>query len=119
MECREEVFVRYTFALLTLLLLAPLAPAQQKGKKAASSQTMTACLDEKADYYVLRADDMLKEVAVLEPVGFEKQIFARYVGHKVSITGELNSANQPPTLRVTSPAHIKDISDMCVPASEK
>lgn len=107
--------MRYTYALLILLVLAPVAQPAQKGKKAANTQVVTACLDEKADYYVLRADDMLKEVAVLEPVGFEKQIFARYVGHKVSITGELNSSTQPPTLRVTSPANIKDISDMCVP----
>ena len=108
--------MRYTFALLILLILAPLAQAAQKEKKSANT-VMTACLDEKADYYVLRTDDMLKELAVLEPVGFEKQIFARYVGHKVSISGELNNSSQPPTLRVTSPAHIKDISDMCVPAT--
>ena len=107
--------VRYTFAILILLVLAPLAQPAQKQKRAANSQVITACLDEKADYYVLRTDDTLKELAVLEPVGFEKQIFARYVGHKVSISGELNNASQPPTLRVTSPAHIKDISDMCVP----
>jgi hypothetical protein len=107
--------MRYTYALLLLLVLAPLAQPAQKQKKASATQVMTACLDEKADYYVLRADDMLKELAVLEPVGFEKQIFARYVGHKVSISGELNNSSQPPTLRVTSPAHIKDISDMCVP----
>jgi hypothetical protein len=110
--------VRYTFALLILLAVAPLAQPAQKEKKGPST-VMTACLDEKADYYVLRTDDMLKELAVLEPVGFEKQIFARYVGHKVSISGELNSSSQPPTLRVSSPAHIKDISEMCVPAAEK
>jgi hypothetical protein len=109
--------VRYTFALLILLVLAPLAQTAQREKKAPST-VMTACLDEKADYYVLRTDDMLRELAVLEPVGFEKQIFARYVGHKVSISGELNNSSQPPTLRVTSPAHIKDISDMCVPGSK-
>src|SRR5260370_35578090 len=104
-----------------LLALAPSAqPApQQKGKKAASATAITACLDEKADYYVLRGDDMLKEVATLQPVGFEKQIFARYVGHKVSITADLNSATQPPTRPESSPAHIKDVSDMCVPAAEK
>jgi hypothetical protein len=110
--------MRYTWALLIPLLLAPLAQPAQKEKKAANTQVMTACLDEKADYYVLRTDDMLKELAMLEPVGFEKQIFARYVGHKVTISGELNSSSQPPTLRVTSPAHIKDVSDMCVPAGK-
>ena len=109
--------MRYKFTILILLVMAPLAQPAQKQKKAPST-VMTACLDEKADYYVLRTDDMLKELAVLEPVGFEKQIFARYVGHKVSISGELNNASQPPTLRVTSPAHIKDIADMCVPAAK-
>ena len=109
--------MRYKFTILILLVMAPLAQPAQKQKKAPST-VMTACLDEKADYYVLRTDDMLKELAVLEPVGFEKQIFARYVGHKVSISGELNNSSQPPTLRVSSPAHIKDISDMCVPAEK-
>ena len=110
--------MRYTLALLIALLLAPLAQPAQKEKKAANTQVITACLDEKEDYYVLRADDMLKEIAALEPVGFEKQIFARYVGHKVTITGELVSTGQLPTLRVKSPAHIKDVSDMCVPAEK-
>jgi hypothetical protein len=109
--------VRYRFALLILLVLAPLAQPAQKQKKAPST-VITACLDEKADYYVLRTDDMLKELAMLEPVGFEKQIFARYVGHRVTITGELNNSSQPPTLRVLSPANIKDLSDMCVPAEK-
>jgi len=110
--------MRYTFALLIPLLLAPIAQPAQKEKKAPNTQVITACLDEKADYYVLRTDDNLKELAMLEPVGFEKQIFARYVGHKVTISGEFNNSSQPPTLRVTSPAHIKDISDMCVPAGK-
>ena len=108
--------MRYTFALLILLVVAP--PAEPQKQKKAPSTAITACLDEKADYYVLRTDDMLKELAMLEPVGFEKQIFARYVGHKVTISGELNNSSQPPTLRVPSPASIKDLSDMCVPAEK-
>lgn len=110
--------MRYTLALLIALMLAPLAQPAQKEKKAANTQVITACLDEKEDYYVLRSDELLKEVAALEPVGFEKQIFARYVGHKVTITGELVTTSQPPTLRVKSPAHIKDVSDMCVPVEK-
>jgi hypothetical protein len=110
--------VRYTYTLLILVALAAPAQTAQKQKKAANTQVITACLDEKDDYYVLRTDDTLKELTVLEPVGFEKQIFARYVGHKVSITGELVTSTQPPTLRVHSPGNIKDIADMCVPAQE-
>jgi hypothetical protein len=111
--------MRYIWALTILLVFAPLAQPEQRNKKTAKAQVITACLDEKADYYVLRGDGMLKEIAALEPVGFEKQIFAQYVGHKVSITGVLVDSSQPPTLRVTSPGAIKDISDMCVPAAEK
>ena len=106
--------MRYTWALLLLLVFAPLG--QPADKKAPAKQVMTGCLDEKADYYVIRTDDMLKEIAKLVPVGFEKQIFARFVGHKVSISGEVDSSTEPPILRVLSPASIKDISDMCVPA---
>jgi hypothetical protein len=107
--------MRYMWALLLLLVFTPLGrPAD---KKAANKQVITGCLDEKADYYVMRTDDMLREIARLEPVGFEKQIFARFVGHKVSITGDVDGSSQPPTLRVPSPASIKDISDMCVPSN--
>jgi len=105
---------------MLLLVMSPLAqPAPKEAKKTFRNQVVTGCLDEKPGYYVLRSDDVLKEIAQLDPVGFEKQIFARYVGHKVSITGELNSSTEPPTLRVLSPTRIKDISEMCVPASDK
>jgi len=107
--------MRYTCALLTLLVLAPLAQPADKGKKAANTQAVTGCLDEKADAYVIRSGDMLKELATLEPVGFEKQLFARFVGHKVTISGELDTSTEPPTLRVKSYANIKDIADMCIP----
>ena len=64
-------------------------------------------------------DDMLKEIAALEPVGFDKTSFARFVGHKVSVSGQLNPSTYPPTLRVTHLDDVKNISDICAPASEK
>lgn len=112
--------MRNICVLLVLLVVAPLGQtAPQEAKKTFRNQVMTGCLDEKPNVYVLRSDDVLKEIAQLDPVGFEKQIFARYVGHKVSITGQLVSSTDPPTLRVASPSHIKEISQMCVPASDK
>src|SRR5438270_6351090 len=106
--------MRYVWALLVLLLIAPLAEPAQKEKKAAKpqNQTLTGCVDEKSSDYVLRSDDMLKEIAALEPVGFEKTSFARFVGHKVSISGQLVATGEPPTLRVTSVDNIKTISDI-------
>jgi hypothetical protein len=114
--------MRYTWALLLiLLLLAPLSLAAQKGKKSAKAQTqtLTGCVDEKSSNYVLTSDDMLKDVAVLESIGFDRTNFARFVGHKVSITGQLIASGDLPTLRVTSVDNIKNISDICAPANEK
>jgi hypothetical protein len=113
--------MRYTWALLILLVLAPLGGAAQKAKKeAVKPQVVTGCLDEKPGLYILRSDDALKDLAQLEPVGFEKEIFARYLGHKVSISGEIvETGAEVPTLRVSSPGAIKDISEMCIPGAAK
>ena len=94
--------MRCTWALLILLLLAPLTAQTPKEKKGAKplATTMTGCVDEKSSEYVLFTDDMLKQIAILEPVGFDKTSFARFVGHKVSITGQWIASTQPPTLRV-------------------
>src|SRR6266568_1591235 len=103
--------MRYAGVLFILLLFAPLSETAQKEKKskAPPSQTLTGCVDEKGSDYFLSTDDSLKEIAVLESVGFEKANFARFVGHKVSITGQLVTSSDPPTLRVSNYANIKII----------
>src|SRR5262245_21695780 len=115
MYVRRRHSMRYVCALL-ILGLAPLArPADNKGKKAASVQAITGWLEVKSDYYVMHSEDLLKELAVLEPVGFDKTLFARFVSHKVTVTGELVTSTDPPTLRVKSYGNIKNISDTCAP----
>jgi hypothetical protein len=117
--------MRYTWALVILLILAPLSaqtggkkkPAK-KSKQAVATQSITGCVDEKSAEFVLRTDDNLKELAKLEPVGFDKTNFARFVGHKVTVTGEMLYPDGVPTVRVTSLDHIKNISDVCAPAGE-
>jgi len=112
--------MRCTWALLILLLLAPLATPGQKEKKSAKppARTMSGCVDEKSSDFVLFTDDMLKQIAMLESVGFDKTNFARFVGHKVSITGLLIDSTQPPTLRVSNYDNIKILSDICAPAEK-
>src|SRR5438093_9914612 len=109
--------MRYVWALPILLLLAPLSQPAQKEKKSAkpAAQTMTGCIDEKSSEYVLFSDDMLKQIALLEPVGFDKSNLARFVGHKVSVTGQLVTNTDPPTMRVSNYDNIKVVSDMCAP----
>jgi hypothetical protein len=112
--------MRYAWVLLgVMLIVSPGAPAQQqkqKQKKAAPKMdSLTGCVDEKTEVYILRTDDALKELATLEPVGFDKTNFARFVGHKVTVSGQLNATTTPPTMRVSSLDHIKNLSDMCIP----
>ena len=102
--------MRYACVLL-LLAAAPFAQPAQKQKKG-DTQAVTGCLDETGEHYVIRNQDM-RRLATLEPVGFEKQLFARFVGHEVSIAGELDATTDPPTLRVKSYSNIKNISDTC------
>ena len=109
--------MRPMWALLIVLLVAPLTAQSPKQKKGAKppAQTMTGCVDEKSSDYVLFTDDMMKEIALLESVGFDKTNFARFVGHKVSITGEVIDTTKPPTLRVSNYDNIKIIADICTP----
>ena len=108
--------MRYAWALPILLLMMPLAtPAQKSKKSPPKMDTLTGCVDEKTDVYILRTDDMLKELATLEPVGFDRTNFARFVGHKVSVSGQLVTSTEPPTMRVSSLDHIKNLSDICAP----
>lgn len=112
--------MRYIWIVAALLTIAPAGqPAQKQKKKAPAAQVVTGCMDEKPEGYVIRSDDALKELAQLEPVGFEKAIFARYVGHKVSVSGQLDAATEPPTLKVSSPGAVKQIADICAPAEQK
>ena len=108
--------MRYAWALLILLLIMPLTAQSQKQKKSpVKMDTVTGCVDEKTDVYILRSDDQLRELATLEPVGFDRTNFARFVGHKVAVSGQLVTTTEPPTIRVSSLDHIKNISDICSP----
>ncbi len=117
--------MRFTWALLILLAIAPLSAqtaskSKKPAKKAAPAmQTLTGCVDEKEAQFILRADDSLKELATLEPVGFDATNFARFVGHKVEAKGQFTkSAEGAPVLRISSLGHIKNISDTCDAAAD-
>ena len=57
----------------------------------------------------------LRDNRHLVSIGFDKTGFARFVGHKVSITGQWIASTQPPTLRVSNYDNIKIVSDICAP----
>ena len=107
----------FTSLLLLGLLLPGAMPADKKQKKApaAKAQTLTGCVDETPAGYVLRADQQLRQIAALEPVGFAKENLARYVGHKVTVSGKLAGTADALVFMVQS---VKELADYCVPDGE-
>jgi hypothetical protein len=80
---------------------------------AAKPASLTGCIDEQpGPRYVLRGDQQLRLIARLEPDGFSVQSFAKYLGHKVVVTGQLNTEGEPPLMMVKS---IKRVAAFCAP----
>lgn len=78
-----------------------------------TAQKLTGCLDERpGPRYVLREERQLQVRAELSPDGFPVQNFARYLGHKVEVSGTLATAaaGDTPRMQVRS---IRSIADTC------
>jgi len=75
-----------------------------------SAASMTGCIDEQEGQYVLIDDRTRGTIASLEAEGFEKEVFAKHVGHKVTVRGTSIPGSALPTFRVRS---IETISDTC------
>lgn len=89
-------------------------PGRAKGKPKLAS--MTGCIDEKPGRYVLVEDKNLKEMIELQPVNFDKESFAKYLGHKVTVRGQMSSDTDHAVMKVHS---IQNISDSCAPAENQ
>ena len=79
-------------------------------------KTITGCVDEQpGPKYVLIGPEKKEVRAQLEPVGFPVQNLARFLGHSVSIHGELFSEQNPPLMRIKQFGDIRELSDHCAP----
>ena len=88
-----------------------------------SSQTptrLTGCLDERpGPQYVIRSESELRLLAEIAATGDAAQQFAKYLGHRVEVTGTVvskDSTRDVPQIRVT---RIRDISPTCTAKSEQ
>jgi Protein of unknown function (DUF5818) len=101
----------WTFQLLLLVFLA-LTPRSASGQSNSNkTESMTGCLDEQpGPQYVLRDEKELGLIALLEPVGFPAEDFAKYVGQRVSVTGTRSSKDGTPLMKVRS---IKKLAETC------
>jgi hypothetical protein len=104
----------YWLALAALALLLPDAPARKKPAPRPSSavRTLTGCLDQRGESYVLTGDRELRRIVTLEGDGFSNDNFARYLGHKVKLQGRLASREDNAAFRVRE---IATVSETCKP----
>jgi hypothetical protein len=103
-------------ALIVLLALGTVAvPAAQKdqkgaeGKQQQSTTTLTGVIDQKGSEFVLSGEQAMKTTAVLRAKGFTDDNFARFVGNRVQVRGELTTEGDRQILTVRSLADLKSL----------
>jgi hypothetical protein len=87
--------MRRILAVLTMAAAMGTMAADPKEKKETrarkqtqSASNMTGCVDERGETYVLTAEGSMEKRATLRGRAFTDDNFARFVGHKVRVTGE-------------------------------
>jgi len=86
-----------------------------KGRKA-KTDSLTGCIDEQEERYVLVDDRTLLAIATLEADGFPTEGFAKHVGHKVTVRGISSPGSALPHFKVRS---IETVSDTCAPQQQR
>jgi hypothetical protein len=79
--------------------------------------SLTGCVDQRDELFVLVNDRDLKVIANLDAVGFPVEGFAKHVGEKVIVRGISTQGDTRPVFKVRT---IETVSDTCAPqATEK
>jgi len=106
--------MRWIFPLLLLLALLLPATTQKKEQPEPPAgpplEALSGCLDQSGEDFVLRDDQNLVILAILDPDGFPKNNFARHVGNRVTVRGRRSSEEQPPRFKVS---RIQQIAEGC------
>jgi hypothetical protein len=74
-----------------------------------AQRSLTGCIDEQFGQYVL-LDGQMQKIVNLQSAGPKKEVFAKYVGHKVEVRGTRSSGLKTAAFIV---AGIVQIADMC------
>jgi len=86
----------------------PSQPSATNRTVPVAKQSLIGCIDEQYGQYVLLDDQMVK-ITNLKSTGSEKDVFAKYVGHKVQVRGTKSSG---PTAAFTVTG-VEQIADNC------
>jgi hypothetical protein len=87
--------------------------ARKAAEPAASRQTsITGCLDQRGEEYVIRSTDDMARVTAVKGKGFSNDNFARYIGQQVRVQGAASkgAASNDSTFEVTK---IDKVADTC------
>jgi hypothetical protein len=102
--------------LLSFALVAEPAKDRRKPSRQPSESAFTGCVDETQDgNYILTDEKSLSPIAGLEAVGFEKEGFAKHLGHRVSVKGQAVSQGNRAIIKVRS---IQTLAETCAPHEE-
>jgi hypothetical protein len=77
--------------------------------------SLTGCVDEQEGNYILLSDRTMNPIANLQADGFDKEDFAKHVGHKVTVRGTSNENPQGAALPLFKVRKIETVSDTCMP----
>ena len=107
--------MQFRIAILGVLFCLAAQAANVPGQSAQTSKTapqaqqfLTGCVAQQAGQFVLLDDQMLR-ITSLQVAGTDQDTFAKYLGHKVQVTGT-RASGQKGTFKVTG---IKQIADNC------
>ncbi len=76
------------------------APAKKSPSKS-TQMSLTGCLDQQGETYVIRELSTAGAVSRLKGKSFSDDNFARYVGHKVTVHGTIEKQDQAAVMHVT------------------
>lgn len=90
-------------------------PQPKRAPKGGDRVTMTGCIDQRGERYILTEDERLNKRAVLRGRAFSDDNFARYVGHRVTVQGSSSPEGEE---RIISVDRLDDVAETCAPASK-
>lgn len=114
--------IRTAIALIAVLSVGPAyvgaaetkekAPARESKKRLEKGKgtSMTGCIDESGEKYVLAGEEEMNTKLVLRGRAFSDDNFARFVGQKATVTGEVKSEGDS---RVMLVDRIESVSPTC------
>ena len=105
-----RIAVVLLFALSASMIPAQSTAKSRKGAEAKQSvTTLTGVLDQKGEDYVISGEDAMQPAAVLRASGFSPDNFARFLGMKVQVRGEVSTDGDRRILTMKSLDDVKSL----------